>query len=108
MIDAVHWLIASALLLSAPAAADPSPLQRADLMIRTTTTEAQSIEAPLAALIESAREVAATGGGRDPVLLFQRDADIIDRRADALSRKADHLARAIDDLAATLLEPAGG
>ena len=94
----MHWFTALALVLAGPVAAEPSPLQRADLMLRSTTTEAQSIEGPLEALIESARQVAATGGGRDPVLLLQRDAAVLDRRSDRLSRKAEHFAQAVDDL----------
>ncbi len=96
------WFTAFVLLLSLPAVAGSSPLQRADLMIKSTATEAQAIEGPLQALVESARQVAASEGGRDPVLLLQRDADVIDRRADALSRKASHFARAVEDLAKAL------
>lgn len=94
--------LALVLLLSTPALADPSPLQRSGVLIESTTREAAGLEAPLDALIASARAVAETGGTRDPVLLLYRDADVLDRRASALAIKADALAKAIADLAKTL------
>ena len=100
----MRWLPALILLLAFPAVAAPTPLQRTDVMMRSTTAEAKGLEAPLAAVVDSARAVAESGGARDPVLLLHRDADIIDQRADALDRKAQHLSAAVDDLCGPLID----
>ncbi len=93
------------LLAALPAAAAPPPLQRAELMLRSTADEVNGLEAPLEALIGSARDAADAGGQRDPALLLDRDAAVVDRRADALARKAAHLATTIDELVASLPRP---